>query len=42
VEGNAGFIVSSDHHITDLKTFLGIPIVNPATFLKLIAGQDKS
>ncbi|MGO9314876.1 MAG: putative toxin-antitoxin system toxin component, PIN family [Syntrophobacteraceae bacterium] len=42
VEGNAGFIVSSDHHITDLKTFLGIPIVNPATLLKLIAGQDKA
>ena len=42
VEGNAGFIVSGDHHLTDLKTFRGIPIVYPATFLKLIAGQDKA
>lgn len=33
----AGFIISGDHHLTDLKTFRGIPIVNPATFLKLIA-----
>lgn len=37
VEGGAGFIVSGDHHLTDLKTFHGIPIVNPVTFLKLIA-----
>jgi uncharacterized protein len=41
VEGNAGFIVSGDQHLTDLKTFRGIPIVNPATFWKLIAGEDK-
>ncbi|MGO9016766.1 MAG: putative toxin-antitoxin system toxin component, PIN family [Syntrophobacteraceae bacterium] len=41
VEGNARFIVSGDHHLIDLKTFRGIPIVNAATFLKLIAGQDK-
>jgi len=33
----AGFIVSGDHHLTDLKTFRGILIVNSATFLKLIA-----
>jgi len=37
VEGHANFIVSGDHHLTDLKTYLGIPIVNPANFLKLIA-----
>src|SRR5208283_632263 len=34
VEGSADFIVSGDHHLTDLKTFRGIPIVNPAIFLK--------
>jgi predicted nucleic acid-binding protein len=34
VEGNAGFIISGGHHLTDLKTFRGIPIVNPAAFLK--------
>lgn len=42
VEGNADFIVSGDHHLTNLKTFRGIPIVNPATFLKLIAEQAQS
>lgn len=42
VEGNAGFIVSGGHHLTDLKTYRGIPIVHPATFLKLIAGEDKA
>jgi hypothetical protein len=42
VEGSADFIVSGDHHLTDLKTFRGIPIVNAATFLKLIAEHDKA
>jgi uncharacterized protein len=37
VEGNADFIVSGDHHLKDLKTFQGIPIVDPATFLKAIS-----
>jgi putative PIN family toxin of toxin-antitoxin system len=36
-EGRADFIVSGDSHLTDLKTFQGIPIVNPATFLRLIS-----
>jgi len=42
VEGSADFIVSGDHHLTDLKTFRGIPIVNPAIFLKLMAERDKA
>ncbi len=42
VEGSADFIISGDRHLTDLKTFRGIPIVNPASFLKLIAKQDKA
>jgi putative PIN family toxin of toxin-antitoxin system len=42
VEGAADFIVSGDHHLTDLKTFRGVPIVNPAICLKLIAEQDKA
>jgi len=37
VEGQADFIVSGDHHLTDLKSFQGIKIVAPRTFLKLIA-----
>lgn len=34
VEGKADFIVSGDRHLKDLKTFQGIPIVDPGTFLK--------
>ncbi len=33
LEGEADFIVSGDHHFTDLKSFQGIRIVDPATFL---------
>lgn len=36
IEGKADFIVSGDHHLTDLKVFQGIRIVDPATFLALI------
>jgi len=36
VEGEADFIISVDHHLTDLKEFQGIPIVNPATFAAII------
>jgi putative PIN family toxin of toxin-antitoxin system len=35
IEGGADFIISGDRHLTDLKTFRGIRIVNPATFLEL-------
>ena len=33
-EGTADFIVSGDRHLLDVKSFQGIPIVNPALFLK--------
>jgi len=36
LEGEADFIISGDHHLTDLKTFQGIKIVNPAAFLKIV------
>jgi hypothetical protein len=42
VEGNADFIVSGDHHLTDLRVFHGIRIVNPAAFLKAIAEQGRA
>ena len=35
VEGQADFIVSGDHHLTDLGSYEGIPIVAPARFLEL-------
>ena len=35
VEGEANFIISGDRHLTDLKEFQGITIVNPATFLAI-------
>ena len=36
VEGEADFIISGDHHLTDLRIFQGIKIVDPAAFLKII------
>ena len=36
VEGEADVIISGDHHLTDLKTYRGITIIDPATFLKTI------
>jgi hypothetical protein len=34
IEGLADYIVSGDHHLTDLTSFQGIPVVNPDMFLK--------
>ncbi len=36
VEGEADFIVSGDHHLTDLEAYRHIKIVNPETFLRII------
>ncbi|MHC1727271.1 MAG: putative toxin-antitoxin system toxin component, PIN family [Syntrophobacteraceae bacterium] len=36
VEGSADFVVSGDHHLKELKTFRGIRIVDPSTFMELI------
>ncbi len=36
LEGEADYIISGDHHLTDLKIFQGTKIVNPSTFLKII------
>ena len=36
IEGKADFIVSGDRHLKDLKTFQGIRIVDPSTFLALM------
>ncbi|MCD6569142.1 MAG: putative toxin-antitoxin system toxin component, PIN family [Deltaproteobacteria bacterium] len=36
VEGEADFIISGDHHLTELKTFQGIKIVDPVTFLTIV------
>jgi putative PIN family toxin of toxin-antitoxin system len=37
IEGQADFIISGDHHLTDLKNYQGIKIVAPSAFLALIA-----
>lgn len=39
VESNAQYIISGDHHLTDLKKYENIRIVNPDMFLKLM--EDK-
>jgi uncharacterized protein len=42
VEGSADYIVSGDHHLTDLRVFQGIRIVNPAAFLKAASQTDRA
>ena len=37
LEGQADFIISGDHHLTDLEDYQGIKIVAPSTFLAFIA-----
>ena len=39
VEGKADFIVSGDHHLTDLNEFQRIRIVTPVTFLTSISWE---
>jgi hypothetical protein len=39
VEGHADFIVSGDHHLTDLVMYRGIRIVTPTDFLQTISGE---
>jgi uncharacterized protein len=37
VEGRADYIVSGDRHLLELTSFAGIPVVDPARFLTLVA-----
>jgi hypothetical protein len=39
IESHADFIISGDHHLTDLKEHKNIRIVSPDTFLKLIESR---
>jgi uncharacterized protein len=39
IEAHADFIISGDHHLTDLKEYKNIRIVNPDEFLKLLESQ---
>ena len=38
IEGKADFIVSGDHHLTELKNFHKIPILPPAEFIDIDRG----
>jgi putative PIN family toxin of toxin-antitoxin system len=38
LEGKADFVVSGDHHLTDIGAFRGIPIMKSDAFLLIIAG----
>jgi putative PIN family toxin of toxin-antitoxin system len=40
LEGQPDFIISGDHHLTDLKDYQGIKIVAPSIFLALIANLN--
>ena len=37
VEGGAGYVVTNDHHLLDLKDFEGIKILRPGAFTKMMA-----
>ncbi|MBV6506356.1 MAG: hypothetical protein ILNGONEN_01931 [Syntrophorhabdaceae bacterium] len=39
LEGRVDYIVSGDHHLTDLKSFQSISIVNPHMFLQVMRGR---
>ena len=39
IAGRANFLISGDHHLTDLKTYGGIKIVTPTEFLAIIDQQ---
>ena len=40
VAGNASLIVSSDHHLRDLKSYQGIGIVTPLDFRRILGESD--
>ena len=42
LEGQADFIISGDHHLTDLENYQGIKIVDPATFWTLMTRLDEA
>jgi putative PIN family toxin of toxin-antitoxin system len=42
VEEEADFVVSGDSHLTNLKSFQGIPILQPVEFLRIIAENTKA
>jgi putative PIN family toxin of toxin-antitoxin system len=37
VEGRADYIVSGDHHLTDLVIYQGIRVVTPAEFIRIVS-----
>lgn len=37
IEGHADFIVSGDHHLTDLVKYQGIRIITPAEFIQILS-----
>jgi putative PIN family toxin of toxin-antitoxin system len=39
VEGRADFIVSGDHHLTDLVIYQGIRVVTPAEFIQIAVSE---
>ncbi|MBI4317286.1 MAG: hypothetical protein HY675_02250 [Chloroflexi bacterium] len=40
-EGRVDYIVASDEHLTELRTFSGIPIVPPRRFLEILEERTK-
>ncbi|MFH1721564.1 MAG: putative toxin-antitoxin system toxin component, PIN family [Candidatus Altiarchaeota archaeon] len=36
VEGNADYVISSDHHLLDVKEYKGVKIIKPSEFIRII------
>jgi uncharacterized protein len=41
LEGQADYIISGDHHLTDLKDYQGIRIMAPTAFINLISDLEE-
>jgi len=42
IEGDAEYIVSGDHHLLDIESFMGVRIIPPSVFLQILSSGNIS
>jgi hypothetical protein len=42
IEGDAEYIVSGDHHLLDIESFMGAKIISPSVFLQILNSRNAS
>ena len=42
IEGDAEYIVSGDHHLLDIESFMGVKIISPSVFLQILNSRNAS